>query len=233
VLIVGTRGRSLGGVQGLLPGSVSKYCLQQSPIPVIVVRPSQKREKKKLKRLADPTRKSYNRILRLSEARGSKLFDTMTGSANSSTSKLPEDEAVAVARAIGLPTSGSQLDLPSRLGTRESSIREGSEIEDDDSARRTSTTSSMLYNPVFPISEASSVAVRSPSLPPHSPQPSDFGDENGSSNTSPGDDASPDPSYPTPPPRETEISPGSEEPPTGSAELASPKSAPPSVPDGT
>jgi hypothetical protein len=232
VLIVGTRGRSLGGVQGLLPGSVSKYCLQQSPIPVIVVRPSQKREKKKQKRLADPTRKSYNRILRLSEARGSRLFDTMTDSANSSTSKLPEDEAAAVARAIGLPTSGSQLDLPSRLGTRESSIREGSEIEDDDSARRTST-SSMLYNPVFPISEASSVAVRSPSPPAHSPEPSDFGDGDDFNDTSPGDDASPDPSYPTPPPRETEISPTSEDPATGSTEIVSPKSAPPSVPDGT
>ncbi|KAF8539712.1 hypothetical protein BDD12DRAFT_80132 [Trichophaea hybrida] len=36
ILIVGTRGRSLGGLQGLLPGSVSKYCLQHSPVPVIV-----------------------------------------------------------------------------------------------------------------------------------------------------------------------------------------------------
>ncbi|KZF22733.1 adenine nucleotide alpha hydrolases-like protein, partial [Xylona heveae TC161] len=45
MLIVGTRGRSLGGIQGLLPGSVSKYCLQHSPVPVIVVRPSSKREK--------------------------------------------------------------------------------------------------------------------------------------------------------------------------------------------
>ncbi|KAH3137040.1 hypothetical protein KXV82_000923 [Aspergillus fumigatus] len=63
LLIVGTRGRKLGGVQGLLPGSVSKYCLQQSPIPVIVVRPTTKREKKKKKRQADPTRRSYNQIL--------------------------------------------------------------------------------------------------------------------------------------------------------------------------
>lgn len=46
-LIVGTRGKSLGGIQGLLPGSISKYCLQNSPVPVIVVRPSAKREKKK------------------------------------------------------------------------------------------------------------------------------------------------------------------------------------------
>ncbi|KAE8383488.1 hypothetical protein BDV26DRAFT_251830 [Aspergillus bertholletiae] len=103
VLIVGTRGRNLGGVQGLLPGSISKYCLQQSPIPVIVVRPSTKREKKKKKRLADPTRRSYNQILELSEQRGSKLFDTAS-STDSHISKLPDEEA-AVAAALGLPQS--------------------------------------------------------------------------------------------------------------------------------
>lgn len=62
-MIVGTRGRSLGGLQGLLPGSVSKYCLQHSPVPVIVVRPSSKRDKKKAKRKADPGRKVYQEIL--------------------------------------------------------------------------------------------------------------------------------------------------------------------------
>ncbi|OJK03563.1 hypothetical protein ASPACDRAFT_39181 [Aspergillus aculeatus ATCC 16872] len=103
VLIVGTRGRNLGGVQGLLPGSVSKYCLQQSPIPVIVVRPSTKREKKKKKRLADPTRRGYNNILEMSERRGSHIFDRST-SRDSSVSKLPGEEA-AVAAALGLPHS--------------------------------------------------------------------------------------------------------------------------------
>ncbi|EFR05135.1 universal stress protein A family protein [Nannizzia gypsea CBS 118893] len=89
VLIVGTRGRSLKGMQGLLPGSVSKYCLQQSPIPVIVVRPSSKREKKKQKRLAaDPARKSYSQYLKMSEARGGLGIDS-SPSGNSSTSKLP------------------------------------------------------------------------------------------------------------------------------------------------
>ncbi|THW23224.1 hypothetical protein D6C98_04441 [Aureobasidium pullulans] len=63
ILVVGTRGRSLGGFQGLLPGSVSKYCLQHSPVPVIVVRPSSKRDKKKRKRLQDPTRRGYRDIL--------------------------------------------------------------------------------------------------------------------------------------------------------------------------
>ncbi|PYH96090.1 adenine nucleotide alpha hydrolases-like protein [Aspergillus ellipticus CBS 707.79] len=103
VLIVGTRGRNLGGVQGLLPGSVSKYCLQQSPIPVIVVRPSTKREKRKKKRLADPTRRNYNHILEMSERRGSNIFDR-SSSRDSSVSKLPDEEA-AVAAALGLPQS--------------------------------------------------------------------------------------------------------------------------------
>ncbi|KAA8650477.1 universal stress protein [Aspergillus tanneri] len=101
LLVVGTRGRSLGGVQGLLPGSVSKYCLQQSPIPVIVVRPSPKREKKKKKRLADPNRRSYNQILEMSERRGSHIFDGGS-SAESNVSRLPGEEA-AVAAALGLP----------------------------------------------------------------------------------------------------------------------------------
>lgn len=103
VLIVGTRGRNLGGMQSLLPGSVSKYCLQQSPIPVIVVRPSTKREKKKKKRLADPSRRSYNQILQLSERRGSHIFDP-SSSADSNIARLPDEEA-AVAKALGLPAS--------------------------------------------------------------------------------------------------------------------------------
>ncbi|KAL5343837.1 hypothetical protein BJX70DRAFT_1253 [Aspergillus crustosus] len=101
VLIVGTRGKNLSGVQGLLPGSVSKYCLQRSPIPVIVVRPSTKREKKKKKRMADPNRRSYNHILEASERQGSHIFSAPS-SRNSSVSKLPDEEA-AVAAALGLP----------------------------------------------------------------------------------------------------------------------------------
>ncbi|GAM40263.1 hypothetical protein TCE0_038r12479 [Talaromyces pinophilus] len=102
VLIVGTRGRSLSGMQGLLPGSVSKYCLQQSPIPVVVVRPSTKREKKKKKRLADPTRRSYGNILQISEQQGSGLFNKQVSS-DTNVAKLPADEAAAVAEAVGLP----------------------------------------------------------------------------------------------------------------------------------
>ncbi|GAD98698.1 universal stress protein family domain protein [Paecilomyces variotii No. 5] len=107
LLVVGTRGRNMNSMQGLLPGSVSKYCLQQSPIPVIVVRPSAKREKKKKKRLADPTRRNYNNILQMSEKRGSGLFNIPDNSDNSLL-RNADAEAVAVAKAIGLPRSAYQ-----------------------------------------------------------------------------------------------------------------------------
>ncbi|KAL3490513.1 hypothetical protein BJX62DRAFT_137568 [Aspergillus germanicus] len=123
VLIVGTRGKNLSGVQGLLPGSVSKYCLQRSPIPVIVVRPSTKREKKKKKRLADPTRRSYNHILELSEQRGSHIFSAPS-SRNSSVAKLPDEEA-AVAAALGLPQSYTASRTSLSTSERSSVSQEG------------------------------------------------------------------------------------------------------------
>ena len=46
---------------------MSKYCLQHSPVPVIVVRPSSKRDKKKAKRKADPGRKVYQEMLHNSD----------------------------------------------------------------------------------------------------------------------------------------------------------------------
>lgn len=67
-MVVGTRGKSLGGFQGLLPGSVSKYCLQHSPVPVIVVRPTTKRDKARTKRANDPDRQGYRDLLAKSES---------------------------------------------------------------------------------------------------------------------------------------------------------------------
>lgn len=120
ILIVGTRGRSLGGIQGLLPGSVSKFCLQNSPVPVIVVRPNKQRAHSKRKREKDAARHGYRDLLDKagqqdglpghlldSSNRGSQLFDTddseiAPGSA--------QDEARAVAEAIGLKERlGSQV----------------------------------------------------------------------------------------------------------------------------
>ena len=69
-LIVGTRGRD-GAIGGLLPGSMSKYCLQHSPVPVIVVHPSQRRLHRKNKRQNDPDRQSYLHLLKLAKEQNS------------------------------------------------------------------------------------------------------------------------------------------------------------------
>ncbi|ATZ47960.1 hypothetical protein BCIN_03g02330 [Botrytis cinerea B05.10] len=102
MLIVGTRGRSLGGFQGLMGNrnSFSKWCLQYSPIPVVVVRPTDKRLKKKQKRDADPTRQSYTRILQESGVNG---HETSIVASNLESATGPLIEAHAVAAALGLP----------------------------------------------------------------------------------------------------------------------------------
>jgi len=108
MLIVGTRGRSLGGFQGLVSNrnSFSKWCLQYSPIPVVVVRPPEKRDKKKLKRANDPSRQNYLQILQESSQ------GTHEASASSTSSmkdveflprNTPEIEAHEVAAAMSLP----------------------------------------------------------------------------------------------------------------------------------
>jgi hypothetical protein len=106
MLIVGTRGRSLGGVQGLVSNrnSFSKWCLQYSPIPVVVVRPTEKRIKKKNKRGADPSRQDYARILKES---GIDEHETDGGSKSVALerSNTPDGEAHAVAAALGLPAT--------------------------------------------------------------------------------------------------------------------------------
>lgn len=86
---------------------------------MIVVRPSPKREKKKKKRLADPTRRSYNQILEQSEQRGSRIIDPGNSSTESNISHLPDEEA-AVAAALGLPR-------PSYMANSRSSLSMSSE----------------------------------------------------------------------------------------------------------
>ncbi|GAW24275.1 hypothetical protein ANO14919_138580 [Xylariales sp. No.14919] len=104
MLIVGTKGRSMDGVQGFLVNrsSFSKYCLQYSPVPVVVVRPTEKREKKKAKRAGDPSRQSYMHIL------GGQKHEA--DSENSSVYELEpkltaDEEAHRVAVAVGLPAT--------------------------------------------------------------------------------------------------------------------------------
>ncbi|KAM4062159.1 universal stress protein family protein [Hirsutella rhossiliensis] len=104
MLVVGTRGRSLGGIQGLVNSrnSFSKYCLQYSPVPVVVVRPTEKRIKKKVKRANDSTRQTYLSMLAATHGRHE------ADSEASSTYELeiqnsPDEEAHQVAKVLGLP----------------------------------------------------------------------------------------------------------------------------------
>ncbi|MCJ1391409.1 hypothetical protein MMC18_004273 [Xylographa bjoerkii] len=151
-LIVGTRGKSLGGIQGLLPGSISKYCLQNSPVPVIVVRPSAKREKKKRKRRADPTRKSYLGILEKSGADGSSILDYVESPnlSGQEDGQAREEEARAVARAIGLPASLSEgVDFRRKSS---SDTSEGAVLSKVISARSDATSGPDSPSPTLPLS---------------------------------------------------------------------------------
>ncbi|KAK9460284.1 uncharacterized protein V1516DRAFT_712352 [Lipomyces oligophaga] len=122
VLIVGTRGKSLNGFQGLLPGSISKYCLQHSPVPVIVVRSSEKRQKKKLKRQADPNRRGYMDIVEGSKYASVRKFDDGSGSL----SQIPSRETFEStdSSSSSIATSTSELSNLQRVKTApEASLR--------------------------------------------------------------------------------------------------------------
>ncbi|KAF2743095.1 hypothetical protein M011DRAFT_471634 [Sporormia fimetaria CBS 119925] len=133
ILVVGTKGRGLGGFQGLLPGSVSKYCLQSSPVPVIVVLPSSKRDKSRVKRAQDPSRQGYKDLL---EKSGPQAGYNLAGSSRNSL-VLPDDalapasrdEAHAVAKAIGYkaPTDGSPLAQVQTPGSTQDQSESGSQ----------------------------------------------------------------------------------------------------------
>ncbi|KAL2753280.1 hypothetical protein ACRALDRAFT_1077590 [Sodiomyces alcalophilus JCM 7366] len=106
MLVVGTRGRSLGGIQGLVNtrNSFSKYCLQYSPIPVVVVRPTEERVKKRTKRRLDAERQTYAKML---TATGGKheTDSTRTRRYATEVKHSEEQEAHYVARALGLPAT--------------------------------------------------------------------------------------------------------------------------------
>ena len=102
-LIVGTRGRSRGGIKGLLPAnSISKYCLENSPVPVIIVRPEEQRKKKREKRSAKSKGSTYNPVLDQSPSNTSA---TDAAQASSSGTTAPAGESTAVAKAVGLKSN--------------------------------------------------------------------------------------------------------------------------------
>jgi len=121
-LIVGTRGRD-GAIGGLLPGSMSKYCLQHSPVPVIVVHPSQRRLHRKNKRQNDPDRQSYLHLLKLAKEQNSsdEVLPTPVPTPKSSTPvpditvetpdsrSLAEPELVAIASTPAITIQESDL----------------------------------------------------------------------------------------------------------------------------
>ena len=82
--------------------SFSKYCLQYSPVPVVVVRPDEKRQKKREKRDNDPDKWSYRQMLQankgIHEADSDMAVDWQIESKLSA-----DEEAGRVARALGLP----------------------------------------------------------------------------------------------------------------------------------
>ncbi|KAK5109054.1 hypothetical protein LTR62_007602 [Meristemomyces frigidus] len=184
ILVVGTRGRSLTGYQGLLSsGSVSKYCLQYSPVPVIVIRPSSKREAKKRKRLMDPSRTGYRDILDKTEdapwGRGGHLLDEKNRSYFAGDGSLgalgelgsgdPDEEARMVAEAIGV--------RPGRSGGSKDEGR-GSSLSRVTSAQ--STTSSQAQANDGDLGSPDERVLKSPDLRGlDSPNNSDSEDDGG------------------------------------------------------
>ncbi|RUS28694.1 hypothetical protein BC938DRAFT_481559 [Jimgerdemannia flammicorona] len=103
MLVVGTRGRS--PVKGFLLGSVSRYCLQHSPVPVTVVRPENRGQKYKDKR----RRLSKLIKIRVGSVRGSKVDVA-------SVPPLPEDSRE---REGSRSSSGSISEMLSTPGIKE------------------------------------------------------------------------------------------------------------------
>ncbi len=151
MLVVGTRGRSLGGFQSLVnTNSFSKYCLQYSPIPTVVVRDYEKRKKKKEKRYADPSRHSY--VAMLAANQGKHEADSENSSLYDMEARLsPDEEAHKVAAAIGLPASFDPtlkpINLEAYLHTRRSSTPTIADIIDSPKVGGSS-----LASPVTPTS---------------------------------------------------------------------------------
>ena len=107
--------------------------MQNSPVPVVMVRHPEKRRKKMQKRMNDPKRRGYSAILdqSASTSRGSPL-------ARHNIIETSDIEAEAVAKAIGL---SSKLENPkasrkegSEAGSVKSDAEEGDESEPDPSS---------------------------------------------------------------------------------------------------
>ncbi|KAK6332200.1 hypothetical protein TWF718_002727 [Orbilia javanica] len=152
MLIVGTRGRSLGGFQGLLPGSVSKYCLQHSPVPVIVVRPNEKRERKKRKRQDNPARRTYMDIMSktpqlstIDMMHSNSSHSRISADTTPSTTPAPRESATSISEAstgvTGRKNSkDSTGDQAQSLSEKVSDLKITSKIESPDTSEGNETS---------------------------------------------------------------------------------------------
>ncbi|KAL9545295.1 hypothetical protein MBANPS3_007213 [Mucor bainieri] len=98
MLIVGTRGMS--ELKGMFMNSVSKYCLQHSPVPVVVVRPENKVKKQQQKK-AEKAAKKANRLsgmFRISSH--SSISSLNSKGSDSSDSSSDEDEVGNVEKKV-------------------------------------------------------------------------------------------------------------------------------------
>lgn len=111
----------MGSLQNLLlrttKRDTSKFLLQYSPVPVIVVRPPQKIEKSKTKRIADPTRQLYKNSI-LASQQGVHESDLPSDELSrrypimETLEREGEEEAGLVARALGLPATFDRTHKP-------------------------------------------------------------------------------------------------------------------------
>ena len=148
-------------MQGLLPGSVSKYCLQHSPVPVIVVRPSSKRMKKKKKRQQETGRSLYSSMVEQAQTVGGRhLHDKSTHELT--TVQATQQEADAVAKAIGAPKRGILKPYGGPL-TRVTSNKTdtGSDDDQDSPQQRFALPIGYLATEVAPRAD---LAMKSPSI---------------------------------------------------------------------
>jgi nucleotide-binding universal stress UspA family protein len=176
MLIVGTRGRSLGGFQGLVGNrnSFSKWCLQSSPIPVVVVRPTEKRIKKKGKRAQDPTRQDYARILKES---GLTQHETAhrTKSDSLEVSNAPDEEAHAVAAALGLPARFDPTIKPYLEGSKP--LQKVDSGKSDATAATSLSPDSRPVSPTAVLKSPKSAQLESPAISGDEAEDSEEDDE--------------------------------------------------------
>ncbi|KAG0741089.1 hypothetical protein G6F57_002759 [Rhizopus arrhizus] len=85
MLIVGTRG--LSELKGMFINSVSKYCLQHSPIPVVVVRPEDKVKKQQAKKT-----KKTNRLSGMFRISSHSSLSSLNSKGSESSESEEEDE---------------------------------------------------------------------------------------------------------------------------------------------